>query len=38
MALTVAAIIGVVWLAGRIYANSALHTGARVGLRDAFRG
>jgi ABC-2 type transport system permease protein len=38
MALTVAAIIGVVWLAGRIYANSALHTGARVRLLDAFRG
>jgi ABC-2 type transport system permease protein len=38
MALTVAAIVCVVWLAGRIYANSALHTGPRMRLLDAFRG
>ncbi len=38
MALTVAAIAGVVWLAGRIYANSAMRTGTRVRFLDALRG
>jgi ABC-2 type transport system permease protein len=38
MALTVATIAGVVWLAGRIYANSAMRTGTRVRFMDAFRG
>ena len=38
MALTVAAIAGVVWVAGRIYARSAMHTGARVRLLEAWRG
>lgn len=37
-ALTVATIAGLTWLAGRVYANSAMHTGARVRLMDAFRG
>ena len=38
MALTVAAIAGVVWLAGRIYANSAMRTGTRVRFLDALSG
>ena len=38
MALTLATITGVVWLAGRVYANSAMRIGARVGFMDAFRG
>jgi ABC-2 type transport system permease protein len=38
MALTVATIAGVVWLAGRIYANSAMRTGTRVRFLDALRG
>ena len=38
MALTVATIAGEVWLAGRIYANSAMRTGARVRFMEAFRG
>ena len=36
-ALMVAAIVGMVWLAGRIYAGAILRTGARVGLLQAFR-
>jgi len=38
MALTLATIAGVVWLAGRVYANSAMRIGARVRFIDAFRG
>ena len=38
MALTLATIGGVVWLAGRVYANSAMRIGARVRFMDAFRG
>ncbi len=37
MALTVATIAGVVWLAGRIYANSAMRIGRRVPFLEAFR-
>jgi ABC-2 type transport system permease protein len=36
--LTVASIAGLTWLAGRVYANAALHVGARVRFRDALRG
>ena len=35
---TLAAIVLVVRLAGRVYRNSILRTGARVGLREALRG
>jgi ABC-2 type transport system permease protein len=38
MALTVATIAGEVWLAGRIYANSAMRTGTRVRFLDALSG
>jgi ABC-2 type transport system permease protein len=38
LALTVAAIVGLTGLAGRIYANSAMRIGARVRFMDAFRG
>jgi ABC-2 type transport system permease protein len=38
MALTVATIAGEVWLAGRIYANSAMRTGTRGRFLDALRG
>ncbi|MGC8633230.1 MAG: ABC transporter permease [Candidatus Limnocylindrales bacterium] len=38
LALTVAAIVGLIWLAGRVYANSAMHIGSRVRFMDAFRG
>jgi ABC-2 type transport system permease protein len=38
LALTVAAIVGLTWLAGRIYANSAMRIGAKVRFIDAFRG
>jgi ABC-2 type transport system permease protein len=38
LALTVAAIAGLTRLAGRVYANSAMHIGTRVRLMDAFRG
>jgi ABC-2 type transport system permease protein len=37
-ALTVAAIAGLTRLAGRIYANSAMHIGARIRFMDALRG
>jgi ABC-2 type transport system permease protein len=37
-ALTVASIVGLTWLAGRIYSNAALHLGTRVRFMDAFRG
>jgi ABC-2 type transport system permease protein len=38
VALMVAAIIGMNWLAARIYVNSVLRVGARVGWRQAWRG
>jgi ABC-2 type transport system permease protein len=38
MALMVAAIVGAVWLAGRIYANSAMRVGMRVPFLEALRG
>jgi ABC-2 type transport system permease protein len=36
--LTVASIVGLTWLAGRMYANAAMRIGARVRFMDAFRG
>lgn len=36
--LTLAAIAAATWLASRIYANSVLRTGARVGFLEALRG
>jgi hypothetical protein len=38
LAMTVASIVGLTWLAGRVYANAALRLGTRVRFRDAFRG
>lgn len=38
LALTAAAIAGLTWLAGRVYANSAMRIGTRVRFMDAFRG
>jgi ABC-2 type transport system permease protein len=38
LTLTVAAIGALAWLAGRIYTNAVLRTGAKVKLRTAFRG
>ena len=38
VALTLASIGGLTWLAGRIYANAAMRLGARVRFMDAFRG
>jgi ABC-2 type transport system permease protein len=38
LALAVAAIAGLTWLAGRVYANSAMRIGTRVRFRDAFHG
>jgi ABC-2 type transport system permease protein len=38
VALIVASIVGLTWLAGRIYSNAALHLGTRVRFMDAFRG
>ena len=38
VALIVASIVGLTWLAGRMYTNAALHLGARVRFMDAFRG
>jgi ABC-2 type transport system permease protein len=38
MVLTLAGIVALVWFAGRIYANVAMRTGARVSFRDALRG
>lgn len=38
VALTLASIVGLTWLAGRIYANAALRLGSRVRFMDAFRG
>ncbi len=37
-ALTIASIVGLTWLAGRIYSNAALHLGARVRFMEAYRG
>jgi ABC-2 type transport system permease protein len=37
VALTALAIVALTWLAGRVYANAVLRTGARVKLRDALR-
>jgi ABC-2 type transport system permease protein len=37
-ALAVASIVGLTWLAGRMYANAALRVGTRVRFKDAFRG
>ena len=36
--LTVASIVGLTWLAGRMYSNAALHLGARARFMEAFRG
>ena len=36
--LTLATIIGLVLLAGRIYTNAILHSGPRLSLQDAWRG
>ena len=38
VALTIASIAGLTWLAGRIYANAATRIGTRVRFMDAFRG
>jgi ABC-2 type transport system permease protein len=38
IALTVVSIVGLTWLAGRIYANAAMRLGTRVRFMDAFRG
>jgi ABC-2 type transport system permease protein len=38
VALTVASIVGLTWLAGRMYTNAAMRIGARVRFMDAFRG
>ncbi len=37
-ALSIASIVGLTWLAGRMYANAALRLGTRVRFMDAFRG
>jgi ABC-2 type transport system permease protein len=38
VALTVASIGGLTWLAGRMYTNASMRIGARVRFIDAFRG
>jgi ABC-2 type transport system permease protein len=38
VALTLASIGGLTWLAGRMYTNAAMRIGARVRFMDAFRG
>jgi ABC-2 type transport system permease protein len=38
LVLTVIAILGLTWIAGRIYSNSVLRLGARVRFLDALRG
>lgn len=38
VALLVMSILGLVWLAGRMYANSVMRIGAHVSFRDALRG
>ena len=38
VALLVVSIVGLTWLAGRVYANAALHLGTRVRFIDAFHG
>jgi ABC-2 type transport system permease protein len=37
-ALDIASIVGLTWLAGRMYTNAAMRIGTRVGFMDAFRG
>lgn len=37
LAVTVAVIPGLVWLAGRVYRRGVLHTGGKLGLREALR-
>jgi ABC-2 type transport system permease protein len=37
-ALTIASIVGLTWLAGRMYTNAAMRIGTRVRFMDAFRG
>ena len=37
-ALTLASIVGLTWLAGRMYTNAAMRIGTRVRFMDAFRG
>ncbi len=36
--LTLGSIVGLTWLAGRIYANAALRSGKRIRFREALRG
>jgi ABC-2 type transport system permease protein len=38
LVLIVASIAGLIWLAGRVYANSAMRIGTKVRFMDAFRG
>jgi len=38
ISICVASIVGLTWLAGRMYANAAMRRGARVRFMDAFRG
>jgi ABC-2 type transport system permease protein len=38
VALIIASIVGLTWLAGRMYTNAAMRIGARVRFMDAFRG
>ncbi len=38
LVLIVAAIMGLICLAGRVYANAAMRVGVRVRFMDAFRG
>jgi hypothetical protein len=38
IAATVGGIVGLAWLAGRVYANAAIHLGTRVSFLDAVRG
>ena len=38
VALDIASIVGLTWLAGRMYTNAAMRIGARVRFMDAFRG
>jgi len=38
MVLTAGALVGMVWLAGRVYANSVMRIGSRVRFMDALRG
>lgn len=38
LALLLVSILGLIWLAGRIYSNSIMRIGAHVSFREAFRG